>query len=160
MFVITYDEHGGFYDHVPPPGTPLGPAEWQGKVPRIHPQGADHLGVRVPALVVSPMVSKGSVCKEVFDHTSIIKTILLRHRARLHANVFTAFGPRVNEASHLGQVLDLDAPRADKPDPLTSLWFSGAPITVPEGGDGTARGLSNQDDFPRTLRRAFLPTRG
>ena len=37
----------------PPAGNPPGPPEWQGRIPRIHPDGPDHLGVRVPAMVVS-----------------------------------------------------------------------------------------------------------
>ena len=35
LLVITYDEHGGFFDHVPPPGTVMGPADWREKVPEI-----------------------------------------------------------------------------------------------------------------------------
>jgi phospholipase C len=159
LFVITYDEHGGFFDHVPPPGTRLGPAEWKdanGKsiIPRIHPQGADYLGVRVPALVISPLVSAGRVCSDVFDHTSIIKTILLRHRSRFDAHVFTAFGPRVNQAAHLGQVLDLDAPRTDRPGPFA------APQSGPASPAGDpARSADRESDFARGLRRAFLPKR-
>jgi phospholipase C len=67
LLVITYDEHGGFYDHVPPP-----PAEDD------DPARFGLYGIRVPAIVVSPWVTRGSVSHTVFDHTSIIKTILLR----------------------------------------------------------------------------------
>jgi phospholipase C len=67
LLVITYDEHGGFHDHVPPP-----PAEDD------DPAHFDQYGIRVPALVVSPWVARGAVSHTVFDHTSIIKTILLR----------------------------------------------------------------------------------
>jgi phospholipase C len=67
LLVVTYDEHGGFYDHVPPP-----PAEDD------HPELFGQYGIRVPALVVSPLVGRGSVSHTLFDHTSIIKTILLR----------------------------------------------------------------------------------
>jgi phospholipase C len=120
LLLITYDEHGGFFDHVPPPGTPLGPPEWIGKVPKIHPEGADHLGVRVPALVVSPWVRPGSVCKQVFDHTSIIKTILLRHRAKLQTADFVSFGPRVNEAAHLGIALNGSPSAHPAVDPMSA----------------------------------------
>ncbi|MGY3610939.1 MULTISPECIES: phospholipase C [unclassified Bradyrhizobium] len=115
LFVVTYDEHGGFFDHVPPPGTPQNPPppEFEGPVPRIHPDGPEHLGVRVPALIISPYVSGGSVCKTVFDHTSILKTILVRHRNKISSEVFTSFGERVNKANHLGIALDLDDPRTD-----------------------------------------------
>ena len=67
MLVIFYDEHGGFYDHVPPPAAP-----------DDNPRVFGRYGVRVPALIVSPWIEPGSVSTTVFDHTSIIKTILLR----------------------------------------------------------------------------------
>jgi phospholipase C len=115
LFVITYDEHGGFFDHVPPPGTPPAPPppEFGGTIPRIHPDGPNFLGVRVPALIVTPWVSAGSVCNTVFDHTSIIKTILVRHRDRVPEEWFTMFGPRVNLANHVGAAFDLASPRTD-----------------------------------------------
>ena len=72
MLVITYDEHGGYYDHVPPgavaaPGAPAGEDEPEFAFGRY--------GVRVPAVVVSPYVEQGAVCHEVFDHTSIPATL-------------------------------------------------------------------------------------
>ena len=65
MLVITYDEHGGFFDHV----TPL-------KVPSSV-CGADFIttGVRVPAFVVSPFVGPGSVFSQPLDHTSILQLL-------------------------------------------------------------------------------------
>ena len=96
MLVITYDEHGGVFDHVAPPGTPLGPEEWRPvahpdgrieyKVPLIHPEGKRFMGARVPTFIVSPLVRPGSVSHTVFDHTSIVKTILTRHRAKFRAS--------------------------------------------------------------------------
>jgi phospholipase C len=63
--VIVYDEHGGFYDHVPPPACVPGT---DGFVTR---------GPRVPAIVVSPLVEPGRVVRapqgKVFDHTSVLK---------------------------------------------------------------------------------------
>ena len=67
LLLIVYDEHGGFYDHVAPP-----PA------PDDDPATFGLYGIRVPAIVVSPWVAAGSVCHELFDHTSIIHTILTR----------------------------------------------------------------------------------
>lgn len=65
LLIITSDEHGGFYDHVPPPTT-IAPddhtAEWD----------FDRLGVRVPTVLVSPWIEKG-VIKTVFDHTSLLR---------------------------------------------------------------------------------------
>src|SRR5262245_27992853 len=67
--VVTYDEHGGFYDHVPPPAAPrpdgfISPRPDDTKQPghSAPPKFAfDRLGVRVPALLVSPYVRRGSV---------------------------------------------------------------------------------------------------
>ena len=64
MLVITYDEHGGFYDHVLPH-----PAQDDKPAFRTY-------GVRVPSIVVSPYTARASVSSVVYDHTSIIKTIL------------------------------------------------------------------------------------
>jgi phospholipase C len=97
--VITYDEHGGFYDHVQPPRNP----------PDDDPTVFSRYGVRVPALVISPLVGKRSFSHEVFDHTSIIKTILLRF-ARTK-NTIPDMGKRVSNAQHLGVLLTEPHPR-------------------------------------------------
>jgi phospholipase C len=66
MMVVTYDEHGGFFDHVAPLAMP--PMVLQGV--RI-----DTTGVRVPALVVSPQVAPGTVFSGGLDHTSILQLL-------------------------------------------------------------------------------------
>ena len=67
VFILTYDENDGFFDHlpapVPPPGTPY---EFVGGSPI-------GLGVRVPTIVVSPWTRGGYVCSQVFDFTSILR---------------------------------------------------------------------------------------
>jgi len=65
LLVVVYDEHGGFYDHVEPPGT-VCPDGYQAQY------SFDRLGVRVPALLVSPWVPAG-VWSEQLDHTSVGK---------------------------------------------------------------------------------------
>jgi phospholipase C len=59
LFIITYDEHGGFYDHVPTPATGVpspddivGPAPYNFKF--------DRLGVRVPTILISPWIERGT----------------------------------------------------------------------------------------------------
>jgi phospholipase C len=66
LFVVLYDENGGFYDHVSPPAA-VPPDDYRG-------EGFDfkQLGVRVPALLVSPWVGQGVLSTE-FDHTSLLK---------------------------------------------------------------------------------------
>lgn len=66
LFVVTYDEHGGFFDHVSPPTTVDARAEFA------------QLGFRVPSLVVGPYV-RPQVSSTVFDHTSSIATVLRQH---------------------------------------------------------------------------------
>lgn len=61
MVIITYDEHGGFYDHVPPPIVPDERADL----------GFGQLGVRVPSLVVSPYTRRRAVSSELHEHSSV-----------------------------------------------------------------------------------------
>ena len=74
---ITYDEHGGYFDHVPPPPA-CEPDEMR---PATH--AYDRYGFRVPLFVISPYVRKGAVSHMVTDHTSI--TRFLAHRFGLPA---------------------------------------------------------------------------
>jgi phospholipase C len=67
LLVITYDEHGGFYDHVEPDTVEDEHAE----------DGFDSLGVRIPALLVGPWVSPG-VHSTTFDHTSVLRYVAER----------------------------------------------------------------------------------
>jgi phospholipase C len=64
LFVVMYDEHGGFFDHVEPPPTDADKFTAEYKF--------DRLGVRVPAMLVSPWVKRG-VLHMQFDHTSLLK---------------------------------------------------------------------------------------
>ncbi len=85
---ITWDENGGFFDHVAPPTAPPGtpgeyltvatlPAEAGGI------RGPLGLGFRVPMLVVSPFSRGGLVCSHVFDHTSTLRFIETRFGVRI-----------------------------------------------------------------------------
>ena len=94
LLLVTYDEHGGFFDHVPPPSAPDDDPR-----PEFHAYGP-----RVPAIVVSPRVRVG-VSHDVFDHTSIIKTCLARF-CRREGGLIPDMGARVRAANHLGAVLD------------------------------------------------------
>ncbi len=66
LFVITYDEHGGFFDHVAPPKATDANAEF------------DSQGFRVPAFVIGPTVKKGYVCKTPLEHSSVAATLRTR----------------------------------------------------------------------------------
>ncbi|MGH9839683.1 MAG: alkaline phosphatase family protein [Blastocatellia bacterium] len=102
MLVIAYDEHGGFYDHVAPPAAEDDDPNFRG------------YGVRVPAIVVSPFAGRGSSSHVTYDHTSIIKSILLRFCRNANGQI-PDMGKRVNAASHLGGVLTEAAARPATP---------------------------------------------
>jgi phospholipase C len=75
MLIWTYDEHGGYYDHVPPPVAVPPDDVPPALVPGDPPGGFDRYGFRVPAGVVSPYARRDNVSHTVYDHTSILKTV-------------------------------------------------------------------------------------
>jgi len=84
LLLVTYDEHGGLYDHVPPPTgvpSPGGPISGAGRVQRFllyrkcAAFGFTMLGPRVPAVVISPRISAGTVDAQTHDHASIPATL-------------------------------------------------------------------------------------
>jgi phospholipase C len=86
--LITWDENGGFFDHVPPPTPPDGtPGEYV-TAPALPAaamgiRGPIGLGLRVPMLVVSPFARGGFVCSERFDHTSVLRLLEARFGAEV-----------------------------------------------------------------------------
>jgi phospholipase C len=113
LLVVIYDEHGGFYDHVPPPAVEDDDSATFGR-----------LGVRVPALIVSPWVEPRHVSHTVYDHTTVIKTIFQRfcpealrepgpHEARRSPLGLKPHnhGRRVANANDLGELLSRSTPR-------------------------------------------------
>ena len=74
--LIVYDEHGGIYDHVKPPTcTPDMFTASANDTGTGMPFAFDRLGVRVPAVLVSPWIQKGTLVDRVFDHASIPATV-------------------------------------------------------------------------------------
>ena len=72
LLMVVFDEHGGTYDHVPPPDAlppdPAGPAGQLGFT-------FNRLGVRLPAIAISPWISEHTVVNDLYQHTSMIRTI-------------------------------------------------------------------------------------
>jgi phospholipase C len=75
LLIYTYDEHGGYYDHVPPPRVTQPDNIPPKLAPGDPPGGYDIYGPRVPAIVVSPCSKPGGVTNKIYDHTSILATI-------------------------------------------------------------------------------------
>ncbi|HVK21523.1 MAG TPA: phospholipase C, phosphocholine-specific [Actinokineospora sp.] len=78
VFLLTYDEDGGFFDHMPPPAPPVvgdgsDGASTVANTDEIVSAAPICLGIRVPMLVVSPWSRGGKVSSEVFDHTSVLR---------------------------------------------------------------------------------------
>ncbi len=97
VLVITFDEWGGFFDHVPP-----------AVAPDANPAVTGLRGFRVPALVVSPYAQRSAVAKGTYDHTSILKMIEWRFG-------LAPLTPRDAAARNLAEVLDFGAPNLNAP---------------------------------------------
>ena len=113
--LITYDEHGGIYDHVPPPAcTPDGFVAQPAATLTGKPFFFDRLGVRVPAVLVSPWIPKGTIVDgRVFEHASIPATAtgwLLPNFDLSHQR-----SPREKVAETFLDLLTLPAMRTDCP---------------------------------------------
>lgn len=110
LLIITFDEHGGCYDHVPPPTGAVAPIP--GPVSRDGTFHFDRYGVRVPTIVVSSYVQPGTVFRAAagatpYDHTSILAT--LRDWKNMACSAGAPFlpSPRIQHAPTLHSVLTL-----------------------------------------------------
>lgn len=120
LLVITYDEHGGCYDHVAPPWNATPPDASVGEF------GFDftRFGPRVPTVLVSPLIEAGTVFRLAagrtpLDHTSVLKTLQVRWPA------IKSLTARDAAASDIGDVLTRATPRKD--DPLQGVTAPSAP---------------------------------
>ncbi|MGI0080323.1 MAG: alkaline phosphatase family protein, partial [Nitrososphaerales archaeon] len=118
LLIITYDEHGGFYDHVIPPAT-VHPGDSISEPSNNHNNfGFQQLGVRVPTLVISPLISRGTIDHATYDHTSVIATIE-------RSFDLDSLTKRDRTAETLNHLFKLDAPRTDAPVTLPNPAVSG-----------------------------------
>jgi phospholipase C len=130
LLVITFDEHGGCYDHVAPPSGAAAPDPWP--ISRDGTFDFTRFGVRVPAIVISSYVRPGTVFRVApgetpYDHTSILAT--LRDWLKLDSDPAHPFlpSPRIQAAPTLDRVLTLS------PAERNTNW----PKIVPHGTIGT-----------------------
>ena len=128
LFIITYDEHGGFYDHVPPPSAPIPDSS------KSYPDdfSFNRTGLRIPTLMISPWVEKGKVIgapenqgDSQFELTSIIKTM---------REMFGLGEPLTKRDAWAASFADqfLDTPRTD------------CPMTLPDAPKRDARMLASE----------------
>lgn len=127
MLVITYDEHGGCYDHVLPPfgANPPDSADKAGD----DGFGFDRFGVRVPTVVISPLIPRGLVFRSdtsvPYDHTSILAT--LRDWLQIPPELMLP-SQRIATAPTLAQLVSLTEPRTQQP---ATTPPAAAPIATP-----------------------------
>jgi phospholipase C len=132
LLIITWDEHGGFYDHVRP-GPAVAPGD-AGPGSQYNKHGFDftQLGVRVPAVVVSPRIREGTIDHKPYDHSSIPKTL---------EDIFglNPLTERDKAANSVDALLTLEVPRTDAPDALPEPLKSKEPEQpVPSVGSESA----------------------
>jgi phospholipase C len=136
MLVITFDEHGGFYDHQSPPATaPTGDDSKYANPNYSFP--FNQLGVRVPAIVVSAYTSKGTIIGDdpgvaatVFDHSSVLATVEKRFG-------LAPLTKRDQAANTLEVAINLATPRLLPTEALTALPNPAADAGVAGAADPT-----------------------
>lgn len=121
LLVITFDEHGGCYDHVEPPAAVPPDAASDPGENGFH---FDRYGVRVPTLLISPYIEPGTVFRSPtdvpYDHTSILATI--RDWLQIPQDEMLS-SARIKQAPTFGNVLTRSTPRAEVP----TIAATGAP---------------------------------
>lgn len=122
LLIITYDEHGGNYDHVAPPSDATPPGDGT-----VGEYGFDftRFGLRVPAVLVSPLIAAGTVFRGSgrIDHTSVLRTICDRWGTE-------PLTDRDRAAASLADIVTLAKPRTD--DPLSGVLPPASSVTHPD----------------------------
>jgi phospholipase C len=176
LLLITYDEHGGFYDHVPPPTDVPPPGDKRGFLAellhdiwhrKVHRFDFRMLGPRVPAVLISPLIEPGTLASEVYDHASVPAT--------LRALFAPSAGPLTGrDAASLPfhTVLNRDTPRKDLPNlsrylpptaaPAAASRAAAAAGTIPATGGGQVPDyyrnfIAQADEVRRHLARVGEP---
>jgi phospholipase C len=116
LLVITHDEHGGCYDHVPTPWGAIKPDDSKPQKPFAF----DRYGVRVPAVLVSPWIEPGTVFRAPengaeFDHTAILATLRDWQDLAKRAGSRWLKSRRIAGAPTVAPVLTRSTPRSDLP---------------------------------------------
>ena len=139
VLIVTHDEHGGFYDHVPAPRT-VAPGD-STTSPENNRYTFDFtwLGVRVPAIVISPPIPGGTIDHTVYDHTSALATLE-------HIFGLLPLTERDKQANTFYHLFSLDSPRTDAPLTLPDPAQSGIAYEDESEEDIAARQLAAHSD--------------
>lgn len=141
LLLVTFDEHGGIYDHVPPPDAtpPTEPAE-----PGEMDFAFDRLGARVPTIAISAHTAPGSVINDEMHHGSVMKTLCEQHG-------LTPLTLRDKDAPTLRNAVTLKTPRQP------ALWPDVHKPYVPKNPEA---GLSKPTDDTNRDRPLTAPALG
>lgn len=148
LLVVIWDEHGGFYDHVAPPAAVApGDQTLHGSMNRF---GFDfkQYGVRVPAVIVSPLIPKGIIDHRLYDHTSVLSTL----HTLFSTDPMTDRDRNANSLEDL--LLILDTPRTDALVTLPEPANSNLPVPVTALPENLAL-PANQGSLPLFLHSAL-----
>ncbi|MGX7678395.1 alkaline phosphatase family protein [Jatrophihabitans sp. DSM 45814] len=162
LLVITYDEHGGLFDHVPPPDGVPAPGDGRSGLGRllhalwhrsVHPFDFTLLGPRVPTVLVSPLIPAGTLVSRIHDHASVPST--LRALFAPDASPLTArdaWSPPFHDVASLAE------PRTDLPD--LSAYLPAVPLVsaASNAGSRAARTTSVADAARPVPLAAPVPT--
>jgi phospholipase C len=175
LLIVTFDEHGGTYDHVPPPWGAADPDDSRNKE-FGHDFAFNRFGVRVPTLLISPWIEKETVFRSdtdvPYDHTSIIASVLEWKDIIRGTNDKPVLGKRVVAAPLFDKVLTCSEPRTDTLDlpinmldhvpPCMKARHVGRWDGSPTGADGTWISLNKLAGQPAVvaLSRTELHLRG
>lgn len=141
ILLVVYDEHGGLYDHVPPPSGVPNPDDQNSTDP---PFDFTRLGVRVPAVVISPWIDPLTIDSTQYDHTSIAATA---RKLFLGADWQQKFLTKRDQAANtFDGLLTRDTARQDTPD-----------FHQPPNLEALARARDPQFIAQRAAQQAALP---
>jgi phospholipase C len=163
VLLLAYDEQGGFYDHVNPPPTVSPGDTISDEDNNHHSFDFKQLGIRVPAIVISPLIPANLVDHTVYDHTSLLASVEGMYGLKSLTN-------RDAQANNLSHLFSLTTPRTDAPTSLPDVAVSGfrcdddpasrARRTVSASSDLVTAALTDDpiiaDEPITTLQRAFL----
>jgi phospholipase C len=148
VMIVTYDEHGGFYDHV-------SPLAISADFPALGPAGRfESAGVRVPGLIVSPFVEPGTVYSGPLDHTSVLQFLADRFDS---AHTYSAaVSRRQTLLSRLADALTRSTPRLhieEMPPSAAALAAAAARPIVPVRAEGAAANATAMFHAAMTIRK-------